>query len=139
MNSHFWVAVVAAIVNFAIGWAWYSKLFGKTWMHYMGIQNMPSPSDPEMKKMMTKSMIINFVTTFITTYFFYSIAVSIYGASAGLSSFIFLAIIIWVAFMMPLEIGKVLWEKKPWKLVLLNGGQQLVSLIVAGIVYVIWY
>jgi hypothetical protein len=84
MNSHFWVAVVATVVNFVIGWAWYSKFFGKTWTRLMGIQMPSNPSDPEIKKMMTKAMLINFVTTFLTTYFFYSVAVSIYGAKAGL-------------------------------------------------------
>ena len=48
------------------------------------------------------------------------------------------AIWTWIGFFVPLQIGRVAWEKKKWGLVLINSSFDLVRLLVFGFILAYW-
>ena len=44
----------------------------------------------------------------------------------------------WLGFIAPVTLGSVLWERKSWKLWMLNNGYQLVNICVAGVILAMW-
>ena len=125
--------VVAAVVAFIIGWAWYGALFKKQWM---ALADMPAQPTPEMKKMMMPSMVIGFVATLISAYVLahFSGVWNVSDASGALQ----LGFWVWLGFMMPLNIGPALWEMKSWKFAVLNGAHSLVATLAMALIVGLW-
>ena len=126
--------VVAAVIGFAIGWAWYSDmLFGKSWRREMGVtdQQMQEAKAKGFKGMQ-KQMALGFVSALVMSYV---LANFIQTASATtVMSAMILAVWAWVGFIATVMLGQVLWEEKSWKLYSINAGYYLVSILVmAGI------
>jgi hypothetical protein len=53
-------------------------------------------------------------------------------------SLILTSAVLWLGFMVPLLVDSVLWERRPWKLFLLNAGYRLVSIILMTAVYLLY-
>lgn len=123
--------VGASIASMGIGFAWYSKaLFGKAWMKLEGIEK------PD-KSGMGKTFALIFITTLISAYVLsifihYAGAYTlINGAKTGLWA--------WLGFAVPIELGDILFHKKPFKLFLIKSGHTLVGLLAMGAILAIWY
>jgi hypothetical protein len=123
--------LVAAVVSFMIGWAWYSPmLFGNIWMKESGIK-MPAKITPEIKKQMMRSMSLGFLFAFLTNYIFARFLGSMNVYSAG--DVVQLGFWIWLGFTLPVVMTGYLWENKTFHLVLIAAGQTFVSLLVGGL------
>ncbi len=123
--------LVAAVVSFAIGMAWYSPLlFGKAWMKLMGFTE---GKVKEKKKGMGKTMAAGFAAVLVMSYVMayivgFSQAASVTeGAEAGFW--------VWLGFVATVMLGQVLWEGKPFKLYLINSLHYLVALVAMGIIH----
>lgn len=127
----------AAIVGFAIGAAWYGPLFGKKWQALMGFT---PESMKSMKLSATQAMAGGFVATLVMAYvlahalIFASSYLNVSGISAGLQAGFWN----WLGFIVPVTLGVVLWEGKPWSLWILNTGYYLVLLLVMGTILALW-
>ncbi len=132
-SIHWGLVILTAVINFGVGFAWYGPLFGKKWMGYMGIN--PNASMGEKGSMM-RSMIINLICQALTAVVFFTLAANTYAM--GFSALFSLALWILVGFQLPILVGEVLWNKKPWGLFILNGAYQLAILVVAALVYSFW-
>jgi len=126
--------LVAAVVSFAIGMAWYSPLlFGKAWMKLMGFTE---GKVKEKKKGMGKTMAAGFAAVLVMSYVMayivgFSQAASVTeGAEAGFW--------VWLGFVATVMINSVLWEGKPVKLYALNVAHYLVVLLVMGAILAVW-
>jgi hypothetical protein len=49
-----------------------------------------------------------------------------------------IGIITWAGFIVPLEIGELIWEKIPFKLFLIRIGNQFLGFIITGIILAVW-
>jgi hypothetical protein len=47
-------------------------------------------------------------------------------------------VLVWIGFIVTLEIGELVWEKIPFKLFMIRVGNQLVGLSLAGIILAVW-
>jgi len=47
-------------------------------------------------------------------------------------------VLVWIGFVVPLEVGELVWEKNPFKLFMIRVGNQLVGLSIAGIILAVW-
>ncbi len=120
--------LVAAVVNMAIGMAWYNpKLFGTSWMKMVGL----TPEMGEMgKKKMPLHAFLGLVAAFVMAY-----VLNHFGIAWGVFDWIGaveLAFWVWLGFLMPVLLGPALWEMKPWKLVVINASYWLVALIASS-------
>lgn len=123
-----WLVVfIAAILNMAIGFVWYSKwLFGRTWQKLSDLKE----KDLKMKK---GHFIYAFIISLIIAYFlsFFEGHLGVTNVSDGM----FVGFLLWLGFVASTQISCVLWCKKPFKLFAINTGCKLLSyLVMSGII-----
>ena|SRR3990167_5758731 len=124
--------LVAAIASMVIGAVWYSQsVFGKVWMKLTG------KSMKDMKKEdATKGYIVAFAASLVTAYvlavmikIFYS-ATLVGGAKVG--------ILAWAGFVATTLAVEYVFEDRPQKLLLVNSGHILATMIVMGAIIAAW-
>jgi hypothetical protein len=130
--------LTAGIVNMLIGFLWYSPfLFGNTWMKLSGFtkENMNKA-----KKDMNKLYLISFLATLIMAFVLshYTIYASKYYNMQGMMVGITAAFWSWIGFIMPVQLTGWIFDKKPFKLFLINTGYQLVAIIAMGTIIGVW-
>ncbi|PIR84026.1 DUF1761 domain-containing protein [Candidatus Kaiserbacteria bacterium CG10_big_fil_rev_8_21_14_0_10_51_14] len=130
--------IVSTIVMMGLGALWYGPFFGKQWQKLMGFteESMKTAKAKGMAKsyglMAVGALIMSFVLShslvFATTYLGTS------GIAAGIQAGFWN----WLGFIVPVSMGSVIWEGKPWKLWFINAGYYLVGLILIGILLALW-
>ena len=131
--------LIAVVVNFVLGVIWFMPLFGKIWGKEMGY-------DPNLKPapgVMMKGMVFMFIGNFFFAYVFaHNIAawqfVPGIKEMTPIANAMMAAIFTWFGFYFPGNLSATVWEKKSWKLFAINGGYQLVSLIVVALILTYW-
>jgi hypothetical protein len=123
--------IVAAIVNYAIGAVWYGVMFGGPWKKLTGV--------PEMKPT-AQSIVLGFVGAFFMSYILDHaiIFASTYMKAGGIGAGLMCGFWNWLGFIAPVTLGVVIYEKKSWKLWLLNNAYWLVSLLLMGVILSLW-
>ena len=119
---------LAVVASFIFGYLWYGPLFGKTWAGLMGFKKTT-----ECKKPPVSSLLLTLLGTALTA-FVMAYILGIYKPCCNFGA----ALLIWFGFYVPLLLGTVTWEGKPWKLFALNGVFYLLNLelIAAILTYV---
>jgi hypothetical protein len=134
-NINLWSILVASVVAFVISSIWYSPiLFGKEWMTLTGI------SDDDVQAAKSKGVMKFYVLQFIFTILNFCVlgfAMSAIGTSTG-SDGAFLGLLAWVGFVLPIGASNIMWEKKPFKLVLINTISMLLTFVVGGAIIGAW-
>jgi hypothetical protein len=127
-----WLAlIVAAIVKFAIGAAWYApQVFGKQWQTEIGL------TQEQVRANLPRSLVAEAVTDLVLA-FFLIYAVRYAGADTLLQG-AFLGFLVWLGFVATLTIPQVYYEKRSWRLWSINNGYWVVSLVVMGAIIGVW-
>lgn len=130
---NYWAVLVAAVVNFVVGWIWYGPLFGDVWKKLMGL------SDQSMKSMkltpmqaMSMGFVVALVMAYVLAHYASIVGITTIGGAFQLSFWT------WLGFMATVSIGSYLWEGRPFKLFVLNAAEQLVALFLMAVVLVLW-
>lgn len=139
-----WLAIAAAMAfNIVLGFLWYGAKMptGKIWMKAMKIPPGAKPTAKQMAVSMTLMVIGTLLLMFVMSHIFvaYRDAFRIDGdAMYKLTAVdgVVGAVMIWAGFFVPLHLGSVAWEGKPWSLFFVNTLYYLVALLVAGQIFV---
>ena len=141
MQLHINIAaiLVATVVNFILGFVWYTTLFMKMWTKEMGYDPNMRPDKKAMVKGMVLMVIGNFLFAWVLAFYLagwqYIPGVKEMGPFAnGVNS----ALSVWIGFYIPVHLHAIVWEKKTWKLFAINGGYHLVSLLVVALILSYW-
>ncbi|UCH62564.1 MAG: DUF1761 domain-containing protein [Fidelibacterota bacterium] len=126
--------LIASILGFGLGALWYSpKLFGKQWMAALdisteGLQEEFSPA---------RTYGTRFVTTLVAAYVLARILVHTEASTlvAGFET----GFLVWLGFVATFALDGVLFEKRSFKLYLINSGYYLVSLMLMGALLGLWH
>lgn len=128
-SIHLIAVLIAGLLGSIIGMTWFSPwAFGKAWMRMVTI----APDRVPGKKGMLGSAVIGTVFNIILAY-----VLLYFGRAWGVFdwvSAIELAFWIWLGFMVPVIVNTILWERKPWKWLAINGGYYFVSLALMALV-----
>ncbi len=123
--------IVAVLVKIIVGAVWYSPaLFLKEWQRLQGI------SDESMKGGMAKGMTTWIIGAVVMTFVlahavFYAGAINAAtGAAVGFFN--------WLGFILVVHLDDWAAAKRPFKLVAINSGANLVALLVMGAVLAAW-
>ena len=136
-SINFLPVLVAAIAAFIIGFLWHGPLFGKQWIRMMGIPRKEvdamkakgmGPMVPRMISALIQQIVIALVLSYLAT------ALSITGAAAA----VMFAMLLWLGFIVTVQLNTVLWENRKMNLYLFNITYHLVSLVVASLIVVLW-
>jgi len=126
-----WLAViVAAVVRFAIGAGWYTALFGARWRQLMGVPANAQPSG------MGQAMLAGFIGDLVMAYILARF-IGHYGAT-GLFDGVIVGFLAWLGFVATIMLGSMFYEKKPGELVAINGGYQLITIVIMGAILTVW-
>ena len=132
IQINFISVLIATIAQFILGALWYSPiLFGKTWMKIMGGDLLSKEEISKMQKSMTLFYLLQLFLTLVTTFVFANaIAVDPFKMPFALAFWI------WIGYMVPIQIGSVIWgktERKYWvKQSLIMIGYQFVAIMLAA-------
>lgn len=139
MDINYLAIFLAVIASQVIGFLWYSpKLFGDAWIKLNGWKK--SEIEKAQKQGMLKNILVYFVALLVMGYVFSHFAGGWYensdmsGVSVGLQT----AFWIWLGFQATNMLGSVLWDRKPFKLYLINTSHQLVQLLAMGAIIGYW-
>ncbi len=138
VHINFLAVLAATASNVVIGFLWYGPLFGKPWAALSGFteETMVAAKAKGMGKNYALMMLGAFLTAFVLAHalVFASAYTNTHGIPAGLMCGFWN----WLGFIVPLSMGSVLWDGKPWKLFLINVGYQLVALLAMGCILAVW-
>ncbi len=126
------IAVVAAtIACMALGFFWYSpKVFGDKWLKLTGLSQQHAQTD------MKKAMITGLLATFISNYFI-AVLLLLVGTQT-IAEAATVALILWLATALPLELHGVAWEKRPIQLLHINASNALATFVLGAVVLQWW-
>ena len=135
MQINYLAILVSGIVAMIIGSIWYGPLFGKKYMHEMGMDAWSSEKKAEMKKSMMMSYVWQFIASLVT---FYVLARFMNATNqTDVMGGITVGFWVWFGFVLPLKFSDTLWGGKKslfWMGALAN----LVTLLVVGAIIGAW-
>ncbi len=130
--------LIAVIVNFFLGFMWYTVLFGRAWAKEVGIDCDKKPPANEMAKSMGLNILANFFLAYVLAYTLAAWSPATWGSSAlgqtPITQSFCAAFFIWLGFMVPVLISSVAWEEKSWKLFAINGAYYFCTLLIAALI-----
>jgi hypothetical protein len=138
IQPNFVAVAVAVVLNFLLGYAWYTPLFGRIWARELGLPaDRPTPGTA-----LATGLFANVAGCFLVAVVLSNNIAAwtprtwgIQGEDlAPLSQGLQAAIFTWLGFFVPPLLNGLAWEKRGWKLTGIHGGYHLASLLVAGLV-----
>ena len=141
MSVNYLAILVAGIAMMIVGSIWYGPLFGKTFIASMGWDKISKEEQDKMKKGMIGNYVLQFIFSLVTIWvlavvlhYFRIVRTDLSGTVAGLH----VALLAWVGFYLPVKCGEKLWTGKMDKMLWIDLGHFLVSLVVAGLILGMW-
>ena len=127
-----WAIIIAAVVKFLIGWAWYAPpVLGKRWAELSG-QSMDGGMSG-----MAPAIVVQLIGDLIMAYILARFIVH-YGDPSLVSGAI-VGFMAWLGFVATLMVASMFYEKKPGELIAINAGYQLVGILVMGAIIGWWH
>ncbi len=109
-----WSSVlVGVVVSIVLGSLWFGPIFGKKWMELMGVDPNDTAKIQEGKKHMWKMYIIQMIASAMTVATL-SIVV-LHFDTFTIKETIGTSLLVWIGFIVPTEVGAVLWSGKSFK------------------------
>jgi hypothetical protein len=126
-NLNLLALLLAWVTHILLGLIWFSSpLFGNDWSKLTGQKLKPAVAwiipglFGHLLMVIILAILINLTQSS--------------GAMVGLK----ISLLCWLGFIVPMEIGELLWEKIPLKLFLLRTGNQLVGMLAVGLILGWW-
>ncbi|HEX7494382.1 MAG TPA: DUF1761 domain-containing protein [Bacteroidales bacterium] len=118
---------VAWIIHTAAGLIWFQpKLFGIEWSRLTGKELKPA-----------KNWIIAGIAGHLVMIFVLVIFIKLASINNG-SGGLLIGLLCWIGFIVPLEIGELIWERIPFRLFLIRIGNQFVGIGISGFILGAW-
>ena len=126
-----WVTLVSALILWIIGAIWYSPaLFAKPWMAALDIQ--PDHKKKGLAFGMISSLIGDLLVAFALLH------VVVWSGAASCAAGAFVGFLCWLGFFAAIQFPQGIYEGRPTKLFVINGGYWLVGLVAIGILLAVW-
>ena len=129
---------VSGLIIMGLGYLWYGPLFGKKWAPLSGVP-VDSMSNIQSKEVRLSYAIMALGALLMSFVLAHAIIfANTYMQITGPLSGVVVGFMNWLGFVVPVSIGSVLWERKPWTLWMINAGYYLVSLVIVGTLLAAW-
>lgn len=138
-GSAFLAIGVAFVAYFIVSFLWWGPLMGKRWAAEMGMEMEGNGG-------MARSMVLQVVASALTVYMLWMIMTAFSVTHMADDSGLMLgdlaivdalvgAFFLWLGFFVPMQLGRVAWEKASWTLFGINAVGQLIALALASVVF----
>jgi hypothetical protein len=125
-HANYLVLGAAVGASFIFGFLWYGPLFGKTWGQLIGLKKEGYKHKPSAFPL---ALLGTVLTVFVLAYILY-----IYKPYCSYGA----AFFVWLGFYLPLLLGSVIWEGKPWKHFALKAAYYFLDLQIITAVLTYW-
>ena len=126
-DINLYAVFVAWIIHTATGLLWFQpKLFGKEWSKLTGKELKPA-----------KNWIIPGFAGHLVMIFVLVIIIKLANINNGAGGLL-VGLLGWIGFIVPMEIGELIWEKIPFRLFLIRIGNQFVGIGISGFILGAW-
>lgn len=131
---NYFAILLSGIVSMIVGFLYYSPLIlGKPWMKLSGYTTESlKKAQKEMGKLYGLSFLVSLITAYTLSHIM-TLSVNSFGFSR-LATGLTTAFWMWLGFMMPVQLTGEIFGRKNWKLMAINTGYQLASLISMALV-----
>ena len=134
VDVNYLAVLLAAVASMMVGFLYYSpSALGKPWMKEMGLTSESlKKAQKEMGKLYGFSFVLALISAYVLTHVM-AFSLNFYQyppVTTGLTSGFYM----WLGFAMPVQATDQIFGKKNWKLLAINTGYQLVSLLSMGLV-----
>ncbi len=130
--------ILAAVASFILGFLFHGPIAGKLWMKLANIHPTGKEKFSDMIHQMAWNLIVNIVTAFVMAGTFWLVFSSpIMGPAIWYKGAI-LGGWLWLGFLVPSSSIEVIWMGRSFKLWLFETVCSLITMVVMGIVLVIW-
>jgi hypothetical protein len=134
-SINIWPILVATVVSFGIGALWYSPiLLGKQWMALTKLTDADMLAARE--RGVWKSYLVHLVASFVS-FCVLAFIIAAVNVASGIDG-AFFGFLVWLGFTLPLHISHLLWQKAPFKLILIDTAQILIGLVIGGAIIGAW-
>ena len=133
LEMNYIAILVAAIINMALGYAWYGPFFGNQWMKLTGRTKESMAKDKDKMPMIMGSMFVGALVMSYVLAVFVALTNSTtleMGAMIGFWA--------WLGFVATTMLQDVLYEKKNKNLAMINLGYNLAVLVINGALLAVW-
>ena len=138
----YWPAIIVAFAcAFVFGGIWYGPLFGKKWARLVGMDCEKKPDSKLIQRAMMLQAFGLFLTTWVLVHSGQVWRPSVWGIGADQPDYVyglFNAFFTWIGFFIPLQLGKIAWENRPWKLFFINAGHDFLTLLIISMILTYW-
>ena len=136
ISINYWAVFVAALIPMALGFGWYSALFGKRWMALMEMTEEEIREKSKGKEAVMYGG--SFVASLVTAYVLAHIVEVFTAGEGGLMPGIEAGFWCWLGFVAAISLQSVTFEFRKIGLWVLNVGYNLLVLMVMGAVLGMW-
>jgi len=126
-DINLFAVLIASVFHIVLGLIWFHpKLFGNEWSKLTGKDLKPSSF------WIIPGIIGHFLMSFVLV-----ILIKLASSNNGIGGLI-IGLLVWIGFIVPMEIGELVWEKIPFRLFLIRIGNQFVGMAVSGFILGVW-
>ena len=129
--------LVAAIVNFVIGFLFHGPLFGKTWMRLANIHPTGNEKFSDMVPQMVQNFIANVVFAYVLAVVIF-ITSSYYNNVGNVVGAMGISFWMWLGFIVTSSSMEVIWMGRTIKHWLFEMGTSLICILVMGAIIAVW-
>lgn len=131
VGINLWAVLGAAVANFVLGGLWYSPLlFVKPWLAMSGVSK--DVFDAGIAKGIAVEAITSLVMAFVM-----AMAIPATGV-VGLATGLLIGLLLWLGFVVPVLLGSITHEHKPFGYFAINAGYRLVAMLSMGAILALW-
>ena len=137
-----WLAIIVSmVVAFSFGFVWFGPLFGRQWAKELGLDFSRKPDPKVMQKAFALQVIGLFLTTFVLAHSNQVWRPSVWGFGQDGPSWMYGfygAMSAWLGFFVPLQLSKVQWESRSWRLFSIHAGYDFLHLMIISQILANW-
>lgn len=141
LHINYLAIITCVVVSMPLGFAWFGPLFGLSWAKEMGLDAKPEPAPKEMIKSLSLYALGSLLMAFVLAHSIEIWRPSTWHAGSDSAHWVYgvnAAFWNWLGFFLPLQMGRVAWEFRRWKLVLINSSFDITRLMLFGLILAYW-
>lgn len=132
ITINWWMVIIAALLRMVVGTVWYSPaLFVKPWQALTGV------TPESMQKGLPRAIVIDLVLSVVLSYALFRFVV--YAEAFTWWGGALVGLLAWAGFILATHLPLWPYENRPLKLVAINMGSNLVSLVLMGVLFGLWH